>query len=414
MIQFEKFTLPNGLRVIVHQDEATPIVAFNLLYNAGARDEHPDKTGFAHLFEHLMFEGSVNIPHFDEPLQKVGGENNAFTNNDITNYYITLPVSNLETAFWLESDRMLGLNLTPKSLDVQRHVVIEEFRQRYLNQPYGDVWLLLRPLVYRVHPYRWPTIGKEIKHIEEATLDDVKEFFDKYYAPNNAILVVAGDVEVDRIKELAENWFGPIPRGPEMERNLPVEPAQTAPRKLEVERDVPADAIYRAYHTGSRKSENYHTVDLISDILARGHSSRLFNSLVKDNPLFSEIDAYVTGDLDPGLFIIAGKVNPGIDINVANKAIDEELERLILEPVSETELQKVKHKAESTLVFSETSVLNKAMNLAFFELLGDAAMINQESEKFIKVTALDIQTAATKIFQPKNSTTLFYKAKKRD
>jgi zinc protease len=307
MISFDRFTLENNLRVIVHRDTSTPMVCLDVLYDVGARDEEENKTGFAHLFEHLMFGGSINIPSYDEPLQLVGGENNAFTTNDLTNYYCTVPAENLETAFWLESDRMLSLAFTGKSLEVQRNVVIEEFKQRYLNQPYGDVWLLLRPLAYRVHPYKWATIGKEISHIEQATMDDVKGFFNKHYNPSNAILVVAGNVEVAEVKRLAEKWFAPIPSGTKPKRALPPEPRQTEPRKLTVERDVPASSIYKVYHMCARNDEAYHTIDIISDILSRGNSSRMYKSLVKEKTLMSEVNAYVMGDIDKGLFVISGK-----------------------------------------------------------------------------------------------------------
>src|ERR1700741_543424 len=325
MIKFEKFKLDNGLTVIVHQDKSTPMACLNILYDVGARDEDENKTGFAHLFEHLMFGGSVNIPNYDEPLQLVGGENNAFTTNDITNYYCTVPANNLETAFWLESDRMLSLAFTDKSLEVQRSVVIEEFKQRYLNQPYGDVWLLLRPLVYKVHPYKWATIGKEISHIEQATMQDVKSFFKAHYNPSNAIMVVAGNVELDNVKALCEKWFEPIAAGEKPKRDLPVEPEQTEYRSLTVERDVPINSIYRAYRMCSRKDPEYHTIDLISDILSRGNSSRMYKTLVKDKQLFSDLNVYVMGDFDKGLFVISGKVNDGISIEAAEAGIDAEI-----------------------------------------------------------------------------------------
>ena len=319
MINFDKFTLSNGLRVIVHHDPTTPLVAMNILYDVGARDEDPDKTGFAHLFEHLMFGGSINIPSYDEPLQKAGGENNAFTNCDFTNYYLTLPKNNLETAFWLESDRMLDLAFSEKSLEVQRQVVIEEFNQSYLNQPYGDVWLLLKPLAYKVHPYQWNTIGKTTQHIAEATMADVKSFYSRYYNPNNAILSLAGDIQSDEIRVLAEKWFGPIASGPENTRKLPAEPDQKEARTLTVHRDVPTNAIYKAWHSCSRMDKNYIASDLISDILGSGESSVLKKELVKKKRLFSEIDAYITGDIDPGLFIISGKLMP--DVSIGENAI---------------------------------------------------------------------------------------------
>ena len=408
MIKFERFVMDNGLKVIVHQDRSTPLACVNLLYDVGARDEDSSKTGFAHLFEHLMFGGSVNIPNYDEPLQMVGGENNAFTTNDITNYYLTVPSVNLETAFWLESDRMLSLAFSEKSLDVQRNVVIEEFKQRYLNQPYGDVWLILRPLAYKIHPYQWATIGKEISHISNANIDDVREFFQRFYCPNNAILVVAGDVEMDEVKRLCEKWFGNIPRGPENKRALPQEPPQTEERKIAVERDVPLDAIYKVYHMCSRKDDEYYTMDIISDILSRGNSSRMYKELVKNKRLFSELNAYVTGDFDRGLFVISGKLVSGVKVEDAEKAIEEELDKLKNKLIEEAELAKVKNKIESTLVFSEMEALNKAMNLAISELLGDANLINKEVELYSAVTAEQVREQSRKVFDRNNCSTLHY------
>jgi zinc protease len=412
MIQFDKFQLSNGLRVIVHQDKSTPIACLNILYDVGSRDEHPDQTGFAHLFEHLMFGGSVNIDNYDEPLQLVGGENNAFTTNDITNYYLTLPVENLETGFWLESDRMLSLAFSDKSLEVQRNVVIEEFKQRYLNQPYGDVWLLLRPMAYKVHPYLWDTIGKEISHIENAKIDDVKNFFKKYYCPNNAIMVVAGNVQVEEVKKLSEKWFGTIPKGPENKRNLPKEPVQTEARTLTVERNVPVDAIYKAYHMCSRKDKGYYAVDLISDVLSQGNSSRLHKTLIKDKKLFSDIHAYVMGDFDEGLFVISGKLTQGVSMETADEAIQQELEKIKKEQVSIDELTKVKNKMEASHVFGEVEVLNKATNLAVSELLGNANLINEEIQHYLDVTAEEIQQQANSMFKKENCSTLYYKSKK--
>ena len=412
MIHFEKFKLKNNLTVIVHQDKSTPLACLNIIFDVGARDEDESRTGFAHLFEHLMFGGSVNIPNYDEPLQMVGGENNAFTTNDITNYYCTVPSENLETAFWLESDRMLSLAFDKKSLDVQRNVVIEEFKQRYLNQPYGDVWLLLRPLIYNVHPYKWATIGKEIKHIEEATMEDVKAFFKAHYNPSNAVLVVAGDVELDNVKALCEKWFAPIEPGIKLKRNLPVEPEQTEYRSLTVERDVPINSIYRAYRMCSRVDEEYHTIDMLSDILSRGNSSRLYKSLIKDKQLFSDINAYVMGDFDKGLFVISGKVNDGITIEQAEAGFDAEILKIQTELVSDEELQKCKNKIESTVTYSEADVLNKATNLAISQLLGDANLINLEIENYEKVRAEQIKEQANIILRKTNCSTLFYLKKK--
>lgn len=412
MIKFDRFQLDNGLKVIVHHDDSTPIVAFNILYDVGARDEDESRTGFAHLFEHLMFGGSVNIPDFDKPLQAVGGSSNAFTNNDITNYYVTLPTDNLETAFWLDSDRMLSLAFSEKSLEVQRSVVIEEFKQRYLNQPYGDVWLLLRPLAYKVHPYKWATIGKEIKHIEDAVLADVKAFFKTHYHPGNAILCVAGNVETAEVKSLCEKWFSSIPAQAKKQRNLPKEPAQTEVRTLTVERDVPFDAIYKAWHMGSRNSADFYAVDLLSDILSRGKSSRLYHALIREQKLFSEISAFISGDLDDGLFIISGKLSEGVSMEKAEAGIDQILNEIITQPIQEDELEKVKNKAETTKVFNDMAVLDKAMELCYFELLGDAAMVNLEIEKYRKVSSAEILNAAQKMIRPENCSTLYYLAKK--
>ena len=411
MVSFERFTLPNGLKVLVHEDPTTPMAVVNILYDVGARDEHPDQTGFAHLFEHLMFGGSVNIPSYDEPLQRVGGENNAFTSNDITNYYITLPSANLETAFWLESDRMLSLAFSEKSLEVQRNVVCEEFKQRYLNQPYGDVWLKLRPMAYKQHPYQWATIGKSLDHIENASIDDVKAFFSRHYTPSNAILVVGGNVKLEEVKRLSEKWFADIPAGKKLPRVLPIEDDQNEERRETVYANVPLNAIYKVFHMPARTEDGYYAADLISDILSRGNSSRLFRKLLKDQKLFSEINAYLTGSLDAGLFVVEGKPLPEISMEVAEAAIDKELEEISKVLVPEEELTKVKNKMESTMVFSEMSLLDKAMNLAYFELLGDAEGLNSEIQKYLNVSAEELRAQAAHIFRKENSSTLYYLAK---
>jgi zinc protease len=412
MIKFKKFTLENGLTVIVHEDKTTPIVAFNILYDVGARDEDESRTGFAHLFEHLMFGGSSNIPNFDSPLQHAGGSSNAFTSNDITNYYETLPVQNLETAFWLESDRLNKLAFTDKSLEVQRSVVIEEFKQNYLNQPYGDVWLLLRPLAYKDHPYKWATIGKEIKHIEDATMEDVKTFFFKHYTPQNGILCVAGNVTVDQVKELSQKWFGPLEPREKYVRELPIEPKQTELRKLEVERDVPSDALYMAFHMSNRLNPRFYLADMLSDVLSTGKSSRFTKRLVLEKHLFTELDAFILGSSDAGLFVISGKPKEGVSLEEAYAEVRLELEILQKELVTEYELQKIKNKMESINIFGEMSVLNKAMNLCSFELLGDAEMINQQMDNYTSITPRDLQEEAMEIFQEENCSVLFYKAKK--
>lgn len=408
MITYEKFKLKNNLTVIVHTDKSTPMAHLNILYDVGARDEDENRTGFAHLFEHLMFGGSVNIPNYDEPLQMVGGENNAFTTNDITNYYCTVPAENLETAFWLESDRLLSLAFTEKSLEVQRSVVVEEFKQRYLNQPYGDVWLLLRPLAYTQHPYKWATIGKELAHIEQATMHDVKAFFKKYYNPANAIMVIGGNVEVAEVKRLAEKWFEPIPEGIKPLRQLPIEPAQTQARKLTVERDIPVNSIYKVYHMCSRYDKDYHSMDVLSDVLSRGNSSRLYKSLLKEQNLFNDINAYVMGDFDKGLFVISGKLNDNVSIETAEAAIIRELELLQNHAISANELQKCKNKIESSLTFSETDVLTKTTNLALSELLGDANLINEEAAKYNAVEVQDVQRLAQTVLTENNCSTLYY------
>lgn len=408
MVDFNRFTLANGLRVLVHEDDTTPMAVLNILYDVGARDEEQDKTGFAHLFEHLMFGGSVNIPSYDEPLQRVGGENNAFTSNDITNYYITLPSVNLETAFWLESDRMLSLAFSEKSLETQRNVVCEEFKQRYLNQPYGDVWLKLRPLAYQAHPYRWATIGQDLKQIEEASMEDVKAFFHKHYNPKNAIMVVGGNVKTAAVKALAEKWFAPIPGGEKYYRNLPKEPVQTAERKETVKADVPLNAIYMAFKMPARNDNEYQTYDLMSDVLSQGQSSRLYHSLLKEQQMFSDVHAYITSSIDEGLFVIEGKLVEGVSIEEAEASIWIELNKLIQEPVTDEEITKVKNKSESIMVFAEMSLLDKAMNLAYYELLGDAAGLNTEIDKYLAVTPARILQAAKSTFVKEQCSTLYY------
>lgn len=408
MILFEKHILKNGLKVVVHTDRTTPMAAINVAYNVGARNEHPEKTGFAHLFEHLMFGGSVNIPNYDMPVQKVGGENNAFTTNDLTNYYITLPAQNIETAFWLESDRMLELAFSERSLEVQKNVVIEEFKQRYLNQPYGDVYPLMKDLAYKVHPYRWPTIGKDISHIENATLADVKDFFFKYYAPNNAVLSVTGNVDANKVFRLAEKWFGDIPRREVPKNEIPSEPKQTELRHKQVERKVPYHGLYISFHMHEKLHPNYYVADLISDVLSNGQSSRLYRNLVIEKQLFSELDAYISGDNDPGLFSVSGKLIDGVDIETAQKAIWHELNKLKSEIINTVELQKVINKVEANLIYAEIGYLNKAISLAAYELMGDAEMINRQSDLYRQVSSSKIRDLAENMFSDQNCSTLFY------
>lgn len=412
MLQFERFTLENGLKVLVHKDDTTPMVAVNILYDVGARDENPERTGFAHLFEHLMFGGSKNIPEYDEPLQMAGGENNAYTTNDLTNYYLQLPVQNIETAFWLESDRMNELAFGEKSLDVQRKVVCEEFKENYINKPYGNAWEHMRSLAYTTHPYQWMTIGKELKHIEEAELQDVKNFFYKHYRPSNAILCVAGNVETAQVKALAEKWFGNIPAGERYERQLPVEPKQTEARFKEVEANVPLDALYKAWHIEGRLAPSYYAADLITEILSNGVSSRLYQKLVKEQQIFSNINCYHMGSIDPGLLVVDGKIVEGRTLEEANAAVEEEIQKLVDNGVTEEELKKAKNKIEAMITFEDMGLLSRANNLAFYELLGDANMINEEWDKYNAVTAEYLQETAKIIFRKENSNTLFYRKKK--
>lgn len=410
MIQVNHHTLSNGLRIVHNEENSTQMVALNVLYDVGARDEDPEHTGFAHLFEHLMFGGSVNIPDYDVPVQNAGGENNAWTNNDITNYYITLPYQNVETGFWLESDRMLSLDFSPQSLEVQRQVVIEEFKQRNLNQPYGDATHLLREMAYQNHPYRWPTIGKEISHIANATLEEVKSFFYRFYAPNNAILAVTGHISFDETVRLAEKWFGPIPSRNIPKRELPAEKPQTAIRRRSVERKVPVDALYMAFHMCNRYHRAYHAFDIITDLLSNGRSSRFIQTLVQEKKLFTSIDAYISGSLDEGLLHITGKPASGVTLEQAEEAVWQELDKLKTVPVSEQELEKVKNRYESEQIFNNINYLNVATNLAFFELLGRAEDINLEVGKYRSVTVEQIQETARRAFVPENCNILYYKA----
>lgn len=409
-MRFERKQLNNGLKIIAHTDFSTSIVALNILYNVGARDEDENRTGFAHLFEHLMFGGSVNIPDFDGTLQKAGGENNAFTNNDITNYYITVPPENAETAFYLESDRMLQLAFSQAGLDVQKSVVAEEFKQSYLNQPYGDVSLFLRPLSYKKHPYKWSTIGKNIDHILNAKLSDVKDFFYKYYAPNNAILVVGGNITCERVFYLAEKWFGDIPARTIPKRNLPTEPKQSKKRILTLERNVPANAIYMAYHMCGRTDDDYYATDLISDLLANGKSSRFNTNLVKKKGIFSEADAYIQGTHHPGLLIISAKLHKGIDFNTAEAEIKKELNNISKGNFSDYELEKVKNKVLATQKISQTDILNKTMELAFCEWLENAEMLNEIENKYREVSREDIIRIAEKILVDSNLSCINYKS----
>lgn len=412
MFEYNRFVLDNGLRVIHLEDKSTPMVVVNTLYDVGARDESPEHTGMAHLFEHLMFGGSANIPSFDDPIQQAGGENNAWTVSDYTNYYDVLPSQNAEIAFWLESDRMLALEFSQHSLDVQKQVVCEEFKQRNLNQPYGDVSHLMRSLVFKQHPYRWPTIGVELSHIESVDLDFEKQFFYSHYAPNNAILSVVGNISLAETKRLVEKWYGDIPRREIAVRDIPHEPDQTEPRFLEVERDVPADAIYKAFRSPRRLEEGYYVSDLISDILSNGRSSRLYQRMVCEKKLFLSVDACILGDIEEGLFMVNGKLANGVSFEEAEAALNAEIQVICDELLDEHELEKVKNKYESNRLFSDMSLLNKANNLAYYELLGNVDLINTELSHYQKVTAEDVRSLARRMFRPENCSTIYYKAKR--
>jgi predicted Zn-dependent peptidase len=383
----------------------------NVLYNVGSKDENPHKTGFAHLFEHLMFGGSVNIPDYDEPLQRAGGENNAYTTNDLTNYYCQLPAENIETAFWLESDRMLSLAFSEKSLEVQRKVVCEEFKEHYINKPYGDAWHKMRKLAYSQHPYQWMTIGASLEHVEQATMQEVKDFFFQFYRPNNAILVVTGNVTTEQVKELAEKWFGPIEAGKPYLRNLPVEPRQEKNKSLDVRADVPMDMLMMTWHMGGRFDASYHATDLITEVLGGGASARLYEELIKKKQIFSSIDCYHFGTIDPGLLVIEGKLVKGISMSVAEKAVLDEVAKLTNELLEEKEVQKVINKTESIICFEDMSIMNRAHSLAFYELLGDAQLMNTELEKYQAVTPAIIQATARAIFTEQNRNTLYYYSK---
>lgn len=408
MVHFTRSILPNGLRVLVHEDRSTPLAAVNITYYVGSRDEHPDKTGFAHLFEHLMFSGSKNVPDFDDPLQRAGGENNAYTTNDYTTFYEIVPAGNLEVALWLESDRMLALNISKKSLDVQRKVVVEEFKETCLNEPYGDCWHHLSDMMYQAHPYRWPVIGLTPEHIERATVEDVRSFYQRWYTPSNAVLSIAGNVDTAEALQLAQKWFADIPAGPSERQPLQTETPQSTAIRKEVRSNVPVPAIFLAFKTPARLESDFYAVDLLSDVLAQGHSSRLYRRLLKEKQLFSQIDAYITANIDPGLLVIEGRPADGVSIDNALAAVWEELNLLKNEAVDERELKKIQHRFESTIVFSETSILNKAQNLGFYEILDRAELMNEEVDTYLAVTPADMQRVAQEIFREEVSATLVY------
>jgi predicted Zn-dependent peptidase len=411
MISYEKMILQNGLTVLMHEDKNTPIASISVLYKVGSRDEHPEKTGFAHLFEHLMFGGSVNIPDYDGVMQRAGGENNAYTNHDYTHFFTTLPAVNIETALWLESDRMLELMLQKEVLDVQKKVVVEEFYETCLNLPYGDVWHELSALNYEKHPYKWPTIGVHPSHIEKANLTDVKKFYNKYYHPSNAILVLAGPISIKRMKELAMKWFNDIPSGKTIKKNYSTEPPKKEARHKQSQAEVPVDAIYMTFPCPARADKAFYAVDLLSDIFSNGPSSRLIHRLTRENKYFNHIDCYVTGDFDPGLIVFEGRPTEKISLQDAEEIISKEINDLKNQLIESAELQKWKNKAESTLVLSEMGIQSKSMNLGFFEALGNADLMNAESEIYQSLTAEEIQQAAKVWLRDNQKSVLTYKGK---
>ncbi len=411
MIKYKEKTLRNGLRVLVNRDRASKLAAVNILYMVGARNEEPTKTGFAHLFEHLMFRGTHNVPEFDVPVQMASGENNAFTNNDYTDFYITLPKENLSTALWLESDRMQNLNISEEAYSTEKQVVIEEFKQRFLNQPYGDEQLLLRNLAYTTHPYRWSTIGQSPEHIERATLNDVREFYKRHYRPSRAILSISADIDEEEMLAMAEEYFGDIEDCGGEILPIPHEPVQTEARRLEVEREVPATDITIALHMGDRQSEDFFCGDLSSDLLAGGESSRLVNRLIKERGLFSSVNAYITGSLDEGLFVIKGRLMPSTSEEEAERALWQELDEIKAGNISDYEMEKVKNKFEANMLMGEINIMNKALNLGFYAMTGDITLINREAEIYRALTREQIMAFAERCFRKQNSSTLIYRAK---
>lgn len=412
MINYHRRVLSNGLTLLLHQDSSTPLVAINTIYRVGAKDENPEKTGFAHLFEHLMFGGTTEVPDYDAPIQMCSGENNAFTNNDYTNYYIVLPKDNLEVALYIEADRMVNLNINSRSLALQQKVVEEEYKERYVNRPYGDLWSLIRPMVYKKHPYRWSTIGSDIAHVRDASLDDVKLFYDRFYTPQNAILAIAGDLDIDATVEVVERIYGSIKKGEIIEKLPITEPQQSEKRELDVVRDVPSSMVYIVYHMGNRVSREFAICDIISDLLSGGSSSRMYQNLIKNERAFSAVNAYITGDVEEGMFIVCGTLLPETLIERAEELLLSQLEPIIEGNIDDYELEKVKNKFEVNTIFGELNVMNKAMNLCYYEMIGDITLINREIDNFRSITKEEISTAAKRIFRAENSSILRYKSSK--
>jgi predicted Zn-dependent peptidase len=410
MLHYQRFFLPNGLEVITHQDLGSKMAVFNLLYKVGSKDEIPGKTGLAHFFEHLMFGGSANIPVFDRELERVGGSCNAFTSPDITNYYITLPAANIETAFWLESDRMLQLNLSEKTIETQRKVVLEEYKQRYLNQPYGDAFHHLRDLAFDAHPYKWPTIGQRTEDIENFTRTDVEEFYQKHYQPSNAILVIAGAVNPDEIRLLAEKWFGPIPSKNSQKIDRIQDSIQIRKKEKFIQSKVPTDALYKTYKMPAKLADGFLQTDLITDLLGSGKSAILEQTLVKNGNLFASIGAYILGSVDPGLLIFSGKMEKGVSSLEGEQALDEVVQQFILDDISDNSLTKIKNQSEAMKIYESIKLINRAMNLAYYAHLGNPDLYWQEYEKKSALDQGSIKEWATKIVKEENASVLHYQS----
>lgn len=408
MIDFTSHRLENGMTLLHHYDRVTRMVAVNILYKVGSAHEQEPLTGLAHLLEHLMFGGSEHAPSFDQALQRAGGESNAWTSVDATNYYDVLPAPNLDTALWLESDRLIGLTLSNDSIATQKSVVIEEFKQRCLNAPYGDMAHLVGQLAYTVHPYRWPPIGRQVSDIEQATADDVRAFHQAHYAPNNAIICISGNVTRERAIQAVEHWFGDIPARQLPCCDRPIEPEQTQPRMLRVERDVPHTVITRAYHMPHRLSPDFPACDLLSDVLSNGKSARFYQNVIRTTGLFTELDASVGGTLDQGLFYIRGKLTDEATVEAAQQAIDNELQRLFDKGIDGYEVEKFVNKHIATSRFENVGYLQQAMRLCAYEQMGDAAMVNTEEETYRQVTPAHILDTAHRILAPSNCSTLIY------
>lgn len=414
MINIARHQLSNGLRVVHSKNAASGMVAVNLLYKAGSRNEQYEHTGLAHLVEHLMFGGSEAVKNFDHVMQEAGGENNAWTSNDITNYYELLPVQNIETALWVEADRMRNLLLTDKSVEVQRNVVCEEFKQRCLNTPYGDSGHLLRGMVYRIHPYRWPVIGKALSDIEQMPKEVIQSFYEQYYVPENAILSIVGNIDSDKAFSLVEKWFGDLSNETaKQSRFIPEEPKQCESREFRVVKDVPRDMLVMAFRMCGRCGGSYEACDLISDILSNGRSSRMFRNIYAKGTLVSSIDASISGDLDSGMFIIKSQLLPGVGFQAVERAIREETDRLISEGVGNWELEKTLNRFESNQLFANLNNEERASNLAYYEMLGDANLINSEVGKYRGITSRRISEVAARLFADDNCSTLYYESSSR-